>query len=412
MIDINEAYISYNKVINGETTLSENSELDDNDVYSGIEHLNHYDLGILAEEIVYHLLDESFELNEIQEQFIESLTESFDYNRSIIMEARVTSSTDRSSPSIRKTKITRNSDAQKDWNDKRAAVKSRNDARRAEAEKAVRDKKAAKRAENIQKLKSTVKNTVSDVKSKFKRGVDSVKSGVNKVSSDVKSRVKDAKVSAHGPLKNYAANRGLHKNITSKAGNPLKSPSQIQTRGQSHRDQLRKAVVKDVGSRIRNKASQLAVGAYNKGREAVNSVKDTAGRAKQSVKNAVSRAQIKPSEGIASKVKKKVKSTVGQAARKVADRLGEDIDLFDYISDFLISEGYADTIEDADYIMANELTEDQIEAIVEADHTATLERVSKLRSKLDKNPKKSKKIMDKITKLGLEGGRTDANENI
>jgi hypothetical protein len=132
-------------------------------------------------------------------------------------------------PSRRKIDKGYKADAKKAYDAKTKVIKTR-----------IKAKKAAKRAENIQKLKSTVKDTISKVKTGAKRGVDAVKSGLSKANSEVRSKVKDAKVAAHGPLKDYASKRGLHKNITSKAGNPLKSSSQIQTRGQSHRDQLRK----------------------------------------------------------------------------------------------------------------------------------------------------------------------------
>jgi hypothetical protein len=360
MINLDEAYLAYQQVISGDTTLTEDLE-EDNDVYSGIEYLNHYDLGILAEDIVDHLLYEDYDLNDIQEQFLESLNESIDYNKSVLNEASVYNTPTVRDDSKVKLNVPSRREIDKGYKaDAKKAYKLKTDVINAR----IKAKRAAKRTENNQKLKKTVNDTISKIKTGAKRGVNAVKSGLSKANSDVRSKVKDAKVAAHGPLKNYAAKRGLHKDITSKAGNPLKSSSQIQTRGQSHRDQLRKAVVKDVGSRIRNKASQVAVGAYNKGREAVNSVKDTAGRAKQGVKNAVSRTKRNVSSAV-SNVKGAVKSGIGKAARRVADRLGEDVDLFDYISDFLISEGYADTLEDAEYLMANELTEGQIEAILD-----------------------------------------------
>jgi len=55
----------------------------------------------------------------------------------------------------------------------------------------------------------------------------------------------------------------------------------------------------------------------------------------------------------------------------------EELDIFDVVLEFLQVEGFAETLEEAQEIMANELDADDIEAIVEATYSAKAARAGK-----------------------------------
>jgi len=55
----------------------------------------------------------------------------------------------------------------------------------------------------------------------------------------------------------------------------------------------------------------------------------------------------------------------------------EELDIFDVVLEFLQAEGFAETLEEAQEIMANELDADDIEAIVEATYSAKAARAGK-----------------------------------
>jgi hypothetical protein len=56
-----------------------------------------------------------------------------------------------------------------------------------------------------------------------------------------------------------------------------------------------------------------------------------------------------------------------KAERKAAEEQKESFDIFDVVLEFLQVEGYAETLEEAEWIMANELDSEDIEAILEAE---------------------------------------------
>lgn len=157
------------------------------------------------------------------------------------------------------------------------------------------------------------------------------------------------------------------------------------------RAEARKAAVKGAVSKVKAKARGAVAAAGIAGSIA----KDEARRAGRSASHAVSKASGAVRSAVSAKkdqVKKGVKGLlkrgltavasgagrvaqtsrkVGSAASKAADRLGEEIDIFDYILEHLVSEGYADTNENALVIMAN-MSEEWRDSILEADSLAAM----------------------------------------
>lgn len=69
-------------------------------------------------------------------------------------------------------------------------------------------------------------------------------------------------------------------------------------------------------------------------------------------------------------------SQMAYAKRK---RMGEELDVFDTVLEFLQAEGFAETLEDAEFIMANDLNDEVIDAIFEArkSYSATAAKAGK-----------------------------------
>ena len=85
---------------------------------------------------------------------------------------------------------------------------------------------------------------------------------------------------------------------------------------------------------------------------------------KQGVKSLLGRG-LRKAAGVAGAVAQKARKA-GAAAGKAAERLGESVDVFDYVLEHLVAEGYADTNENALVIMTNMSEEWREEIIDEA----------------------------------------------
>ena len=290
--------------------------------YDGIEELTEDDFSYIAEETIYEVLDEGIEVEELDDVF-----------EAVIMEL--------------------NPYAPAGSKDARAYQKSTSASKRgAERAAAV---SAAK-----EKVKGAIKSTVKSVKSKAL----AAKGSAQKTAKGLKQQ-------SHVGVAKYANKHNLVKG----AG--------LKTQSSKGRGELRSAVAKHVASRVKDKiksavgkvkqkAASAAVSGYAAARSAKQAASDVKNRAVQSAKNkaAVAKRNVK---GAASAAKAGAKSAVGKAARsvatgagKVASKLGEEFDIYDVVLEYLCVEGYAETLEDAEWIMVNQLTSEDIEEILEA----------------------------------------------
>jgi len=127
-----------------------------------------------------------------------------------------------------------------------------------------------------------------------------------------------------------------------------------------------KAGVEIAGSIAKDEARRAGRGALHAVGKAASAVASAPGKAvtavtdaarakkaevKQGVKSLLGRG-LRKAAGAAGVVAQKARKA-GAAAGRAAERLGEEADLFDYILEHLVSEGYADTNENALVIMAN-----------------------------------------------------------
>lgn len=278
-----------------------NEELRDNleemaDEFAGIEDLSDEEIDAIVEETIDEMIDEGYDFEDVEEIFEE-----------VLSEATVTmgrgGATDGGS----------------------AKVSTGAGSRMAAASR-LSSAKAAKRAAKVAQVKASVKSKVAKVKA-----------APGAAAKAAQKKVKDIKQQSHVGAAKYASSRGLVKG----AG--------LKTQSSKGRGELRSAVAKDIKGRIKHKIAKAQVGAYGAARKAGQAASDVAGRAKQSAKN------------VAARTKRSVKGAIGAAASKVASKASklaarmatEEIDMFDVVLEYLVSEGYVDTNQEALDMMAN-----------------------------------------------------------
>ena len=116
-------------------------------------------------------------------------------------------------------------------------------------------------------------------------------------------------------------------------------------------------------------------------------------------------AQQKQSIAYMDKLTKKNKNVVGLVSK-------EELDIFDVVLEFLQAEGFAETIEEAQEIMANELDANDIDAIVEATNSAKAAYSAKL-ARAGKDIGKPGKAFAKIAKeAGKRYGSKERGEKV
>lgn len=290
--------------------------------YDGIEDLTEEDFDDIAEETVYEVLEEGLEVDELDDIF-----------EAVIMELN-------------------------------PYAPAGSQASRQYQKSTSSSKRGAERAAAMSAAKEKVKSSVKGAVKKVKTSALAAKGSAQKTAKGLKQQ-------SHVGVAKYANKHNLVKG----AG--------LKTQSSKGRGELRSAVAKHVGSRIKDKiksavgkvkqkAASAAVSGYAAARSAKQAASDVKNRAVQSAKNtaAVAKRNVKGAAGAA---KAGAKSAVGKAARavasgagKVASKLGEEFDTYDIVLEYLCVEGYAETLEDAEWIMVNELTSEDIEEIIEA----------------------------------------------
>jgi hypothetical protein len=305
MTTTHRLYESYFAVYDEELreTLSEETEL-----FEDIDYLYDDELEEIVDETIESMLDEGFDLDEIEEAFDEMLEEA-------------TVTTGRGGY----TKLS---------SDKRSApvtsgqgTAMRQQARRTAVVSAARERQA-------QAVKDAPGKAVGRVKAAVKSGVAKARKAVDTAAGD------------------YAAKRGL---VQSKKGKPLNRTSigmKQASKDPSVRRGIRSAVVGDLASRAANKLQRgvdKAKGAVQSAGQAAVAKTKSSSDAAQAKMQAAGSAAKKTGKGLLGRVARKVASGAG----KLASRLGEEVDVYDLVLDHLLEEGYAETPEAAQAIMVN-----------------------------------------------------------
>ncbi len=279
------------------------------DVFYGVDDLSEEHLEEIMEELIYEILDEGFEISDLEEIL-----------EDVINEARVTTGAGYGADGVEPRKVNSGSAKVTTGLGSRMAASAR-----------LSDIKAAKRAQRVEKIKGAVKS-----------GIEKVKATPGEVKKSAKAKVKDVKQQSHTGLAKYASSR----NLMPGAG--------LKTQSSKGRGELRSAVVKDVASRVTGKlqkaGQKAASGAYKAG----GAVAGSAEKTRQAI------------GGAASAAKASVKKGIRGAALSLARKMKEDtdpMDVYSVVLEHLLSEGYADTESSAKVIMAN-MSEAWISSIV------------------------------------------------
>ena len=260
-----------------------------------IEELYDDELEEIVEDSIYSMLDEGYDIDEVEEIFEEVFSEA-----RVDMAARIAQ---------------RKKDAEE-------SEKSAKGARSIGASVVRKEK----RAKNIDKIKGRIKGAV-------KTAMTNVRNVVDK------------------PAREYAEKRGV---VSSKGGKKPLGPGEgigsvkFKQRSSEGRREVRGAVLRDIGSRVKAKLGRGVEKARAAGERAVGAVKSSSDTAQSKMREAGSAAK-KGARDVAAGAAR----AVSRGARDVARRLGEDVDLYDVVLEHLLDEGFADTEEAATVIMAN-----------------------------------------------------------
>jgi len=90
---------------------------------------------------------------------------------------------------------------------------------------------------------------------------------------------------------------------------------------------------------------------------------------------------------------------LSQMAYVKRKRMGEDVDIFDTVLEFLQAEGFAETLEEAKWMMANLLDKEAIDIIAEAMHDEEDDEEDEKEMKKGKKSKKSEEDEDEEEEL-------------
>ena len=292
------------------------------------------DLTIILEEVALELLDEGYDIEEIEESFDDEFVEE------ILLEAMTPK--------------------QKEMRSKFKAQQRADDAA------TTASKRKNLRAKAVADTKAKVKGTV-------KKGIEKAKSTVDKAKSTVVDE----------PARKYAEKTGAVKSKsgkTSLGGGEGISSVKFKQRTPEGRREVRKAVAKDIASRGVKKVKATATKAKETAgkavRGAVASTQMKSGDSSKSASARFGRAADKAKSAVksaASSAKGGLKGMIGKAARKVAGgadrvakRMGEEVETYDVVVEFLCDYGIAEDLQEAQWMMVNEIDSDDIETILEA----------------------------------------------
>tara|TARA_R110000851_G_scaffold81644_2_gene179248 strand:- start:258 stop:1385 length:1128 start_codon:yes stop_codon:yes gene_type:complete len=284
-----------------------------------------------VEDAVFELIEEGYDIDDIECAFDDELIEE------ILDEAKITYGSDTESPEERRTR------AKAKVGEKRSA------ARKAAVKGAV---KAA--GENAKEVKSEVGRRAGNVAVRAKAGA-------------TKTAMKATGVS---PM-----------DVPTKAGKQRKSADTFVAGRKADRDSAKAVIKKKVGDKYRGAKAAAGIAgsiAKDEARKAGRKAKLAGGKAVTAVKNAPEKA----GSSIRSKLsatKKGIKSRIASGLQKVSDKAGsaakrmsEEVETYNVVVEFLCDYGIAEDLQEAQWLMVNEIDSEDIESILEAYANAKL----------------------------------------
>jgi hypothetical protein len=218
--------------------------------------------------------------------------------------------------------------------------------------------KGAQKIARQKARKEKVQATVTAVKDTAKAKVAKAK----EAGREAKFQAVDKKVAA------YANNRKLD----NAPGLKVRSKDPEKRRG------LRAKVAGDIVSRAKGKLDR-----------GVKKATDTAGKAVTAVKNAPERAGSAARRGLKGLIRRGAEK-VARGAGRLATRMGEEVETYDVVVEFLCDYGIAEDLQEAQWLMVNEIDSEDIESILEAyglDEAQQIMSVSKGGKQIYKAPR-------------------------
>jgi hypothetical protein len=338
---------------------------------SFVDELTDTQLDIVVEEVVDELIEEGFDFDQVQEIFEEVIGDELDILEEIEL---VSEYLQESGLNEHGAYQVLNNPVYFDIVDalfeeetltEARAAKRRTGGPSVEEVKAKIDAREAAKA--AAKKKPTVKAKVTTVKAaqpKAEPKSDNVKD-TTATSAWLKSR-REKRASQKQKAEIKAGEAKAKERAKNIAGIRKEKEAAVAAKGAEAQRRARNIRNIRVGKAVRKGIAQAQVGAYNKAREIGQAASDLKAKATQSAKNkmAVAKRGIK---GAIGKVAGKVASGAAKVASKaagVAKKMSEEVDLYDVILSYLISEGYADTEDAAVKIMAN-MSEEWRQSIIE-----------------------------------------------
>lgn len=275
-----------------------------------------------VEDAVSELIEEGYDIDDIEDVFDDELIEE------ILDEAKITYGSDTESPEERRT---------------RAKAK-------------VGEKRSAAR-------KAAVTGAVSKAKETAKSGVAKAK----EAGREAKFQAVDKKVAAYAnkrKLDNAPGLKARSKDPEKRRGLRAKVAGDIASRAKGKLDRGVKKV-SDTAKGVKSGAQIAGSIAKDEARRAGRKAKLAGGKAVTAVKNAPEKAGTAARKGLKGLIRRGAEK-VASGASKVAKRMSEEVETYDVVIEFLCDYGIAEDLQEAQWLMVNEIDSEDIESILEA----------------------------------------------
>ena len=320
--------------------------------YSFIDGLDDEEISDVVEEVIYELIEEGYDVDEVEELFEDTF----------ITEAKVTMGRGDEAGGG---KVTTGTGSLR-------AAKAR-----------LASRKSAKREERKEKIKSAARGVLSGIKKGVERAAKKVGIGAEKAKRSMMGRDRSAeRAQVRSKAKmTAAARKGIRKAVTGRAEPPKVSTKGWKTGTTSGAGAAGTVRSKSAGGSGEGPSStgRLLPPAKNRKDETGSTGAGAAGTVRSrsaggSGDGPSSTGRALPPEGATSAPTKRGTKRSASAIKGALTRaktqgrkamsLAAGFDIFDVVSGFLISEGIAEDINEAAWLMANEITEEQIDEIM------------------------------------------------
>jgi len=298
--------------------------VEDDDLFEDLEiidELSDEELDEIVEEIVYEMLDEGYDIDDVEYIFEDVLVEARSARRRT------------GGPSY-------------------AEVMAKIDAKEKKAPKAK-----AKAQPQPEVTRQSTSSTPTPRSRRRGRSSREGMSGLTPRKQEERTARRQAEREASEKSAREAARRARRERIGSAVRGAL-----------SKAGEMAKGVKQRIGAKLKGaKAVAQIAGsiAKDEAKRARRSAEHQAGKAAQAVASAPGRAVSAAKSGLKGLIRRGAER-VQRGAERVAKRMSEEVETFDIVLDFLLSEGIVETLEDAQWVMVNELDSEDIDTILEA----------------------------------------------